>query len=140
VGRSTPGDAACGKGQSGLCRQGARAAQPIGDRRELPGQASKQEKTMSMHPAITAALADQHRRDLIAQAGADRPARAARQGALRRPASPVLTARRVITTAAAACAATALLVLAPAAPGHPSAHRFGAPTVVSHSHTPAHRS
>jgi hypothetical protein len=94
---------------------------------------------MSMHPAITATLADQHRRDLIAQAEAGRLARAAHRGALRQPASPVLCARRVITTAAAACAATALLMLTPAAPGHPSAHRFAVPTVTSHIHTPYHR-
>ena len=93
---------------------------------------------MSMHPAITATLADQHCRDLIAQAEAGRLARAARQGALRRPTSPVLTARRVITTAAAACAATALLMLTPAAPGHPSAHRFVVPTVTSHLYSPTH--
>ena len=34
---------------------------------------------MSMHPTITAALADQHRRDMIARAEAHRIARAARR-------------------------------------------------------------
>ena len=49
---------------------------------------------MFMHPAITAAVADQHRRDLIAQADADRLARTARQGRPRRPASRTPSTKR----------------------------------------------
>jgi hypothetical protein len=58
---------------------------------------------MSMHPAITVAVANQHHRDLITQADAYRLARTARQGRPRSQVSPFLTTKRVITTAAAAC-------------------------------------
>ena len=102
---------------------------------------------MSTYPAITAAIADQRRQDLIAQAEAYRLARAARQatpytsgrlaGARQgrtarpsRPGRPVLTARRVVTAAAAAgCAAAAVFLLGPAAAAHASAHHFVSPTV-----------
>jgi len=40
---------------------------------------------MSVHPTITAALADQHRRDLLARAEAHRIARAARASRPTRP-------------------------------------------------------
>ncbi len=52
---------------------------------------------MFMNPAITTAVAEQHRRDLITQADACRLARAARNC---RPSRPRLlqTARRVVTT------------------------------------------
>ena len=63
---------------------------------------------MSMHAAITTALAEQHRRDLIAQADACRLARTARQSRPRHPVSALLTTRRVVTTAAAACATAAV--------------------------------
>jgi hypothetical protein len=53
---------------------------------------------MSMHPTITAALADQHRRDMIARAEAHRIARAARAG---RPA-PARTMRIIPQLIAAA--------------------------------------
>jgi hypothetical protein len=53
---------------------------------------------MSMHPTITAALADQHRRDMIARAEAHRIARAARAS---RPA-PVRTMRIIPQRIAAA--------------------------------------
>jgi hypothetical protein len=95
---------------------------------------------MFMHPAITTAIADQHRRDLIAQASTDRLARAARQERPRRSASPVLTTKRVVTTAAAACTAAAVLMLAPAGPGHASAHHFLMPTVAGQIHNLSHRS
>jgi hypothetical protein len=89
---------------------------------------------MFMHPAITTAIADQHRRDLITQAGTCRLACTARQGRPRRPASPVLTTRRVLTTAAAACTAAAVFLLAPAGPAHASAHHFSMPTVAGQVH------
>ena len=75
---------------------------------------------MFMHPAITTAIADQHRRDLIAQADAYRLARTARDGRTRRsapahrPASAVNATRRAVATLAAACAAAAVLLLVPA--------------------------
>jgi hypothetical protein len=55
---------------------------------------------MFMHPAIATAIADQHRRDLITQAGTGRLARAARDRRSRLP----RTVRRAITTGAAAAA------------------------------------
>ena len=93
---------------------------------------------MFMHPAITTAIADQHRRDLIAQADADRLARTARQNRARRPASPFLTTKRVIATAAAACTAAAVFLLPPAGPAHASAHVFAVPTVAGHMHHARH--
>jgi hypothetical protein len=66
---------------------------------------------MFMHPAIATAIADQHRRDLITQAGTGRLARAARD---RRSRSP-RTVRRAITTGAAAAAAALRLTPAEAA-------------------------
>jgi hypothetical protein len=85
---------------------------------------------MSLHPAITAALVDQHRRDLMSQSiarrparTARRPARTARQDSPRRPARRPLFVRALRTAAAAtAIAATAFLVT-PAGSGHaPSAN------------------
>ena len=55
---------------------------------------------MFMHPAIATAIADQHRRDLITQAGTGRLARAARDRRSRLP----RTVRRAIATGAAAAA------------------------------------
>ena len=102
-----------------------------GDRREVPGRSARQEKARFTHPAITTAIADQHRRDLITQASTYRLARAARQGRPRRPVSPVLTTRRVITTAAAACTA-AVFVPASAGPAHASALHFRAPAAAAY--------
>jgi len=93
---------------------------------------------MFMHPAVATAIADQHRRDLIAQADADRLARTASQGHARRPASPSRTAKCVIATAAAACAVAAVLMLTPAGPAHASAHVFAVPTVAGHMHHSGH--
>jgi len=78
---------------------------------------------MSLHPTMTAALADQHRRDLMSQASARRLARAARQDSPRNPARRPLFVRALRTAAAAtAIAATAFLVT-PAGSGHaPSAN------------------
>jgi len=94
---------------------------------------------MSLHPSITAALADQHRRDLTAQASTCRLARAAHHGQPARPGrspqprlltSPVQAIRWAVTTAAAAAAAVAL-VMAPAGATttqHYSAHVFYVPS------------
>lgn len=98
---------------------------------------------MFTHPAITAALADQHRRDLTAQANTYRLARAARNCQPTRPGrspqprrltGPVRAIRRAVTTAAAAAAA-AVLVMTPAGAAtthhfeaHVSAHRFSVPS------------
>ena len=98
---------------------------------------------MSMHPAITAALADQHRRDLIAQADAQRLARAARpanptwRGPFRvghHPALRAKAAKRAVAATGAVFAAAAVLMASPAgtirwdAP-HASAAHFRAPQV-----------
>ena len=64
---------------------------------------------MFMHPAIATAIADQHRRDLITQAGTSRLARAARDRRSRLP----RTVRRAMTTGPSAAAA-AVLRLTPA--------------------------
>lgn len=56
---------------------------------------------MSPHPTITAALAEQHRRDLTARAEAHRLARAVRSSrpaSARHPANPVKPIRQLITT------------------------------------------
>jgi len=89
---------------------------------------------MFMNPAITTAVAEQHRRDLITQADACRLARAARNC---RPSRPRLlqTARRVVTTGAAAAAA-AVLMMTPAGAAtahHFSAHYFSAHYFSAHS-------
>ena len=78
---------------------------------------------MHLHPDITAALAEQHRSDLAAQAGADRLARTARAGRPRRPGRSVLplrpaiarTAKRAVAIVTIACVAWVFLALAPAA-------------------------
>ena len=99
---------------------------------------------MSSYPAITAAIADQHRQDLIAQADAYHLARIARQGRTARPGRPgrpVLTARRLVTAAAAGCTAAAVFLLGPAAAAHASAHHFVSPTVSANrwaAPSPAH--
>ena len=87
---------------------------------------------MLMNPAITTAIADQHRRDLVIQADAYRLARAARPGRPRRPATPMLTTKRVVTTAAAACTAAAVFLLAPAGTAHASAIHWRAPIAAGH--------
>lgn len=96
---------------------------------------------MFTHPAIIAALADQHRRDLTAQASTCRLARAARAGRNcqptrpgrspqpRRLTSPARAIRRAVTTAAAAAAA-AVLVMTPA--GAATTHHFWAPVFANH--------
>jgi hypothetical protein len=100
-----------------------------------PGTArpASKEQVMSLHPTITAALADQHRRDLMSQASASRRARAARQARPRTQARRPLIIRALRTAAAASAIAGAAFLVAPAGPGHsPSA---GEKSVV-HSWTP----
>jgi hypothetical protein len=90
---------------------------------------------MHMHPDITAALAEQHRSDLAAQAGADRLARAARAGRPRRPGRAALphrpviarTALRAVAFVTLVCVAWVFLALAPA-----GAHLFAAHLFVAH--------
>ena len=78
---------------------------------------------MSLHPTITAALADQHRRDLMSQASASRQARAARQARPRNSARRPLIVRALRTAAAASAIAAGAFLVIPAAPGHaPSAN------------------
>lgn len=81
---------------------------------------------MYTHPTITAALAEQHRRDLMSQASASRQARqarAARQGSSRNPARRPLIVRALGTAAAASAIAAGAFLVIPAAPGHaPSAN------------------
>jgi hypothetical protein len=81
---------------------------------------------MFTHPAITEALASEHRRDLITQADAYRLARAARGGnptrpglfrMVRRPASLAQPARRAVAASAAVFAAAAVLIASPAGTG-----------------------
>ena len=92
---------------------------------------------MLAHPAITEALAAEHRRDLITQANASRLAREARGGRpcrsglsriARRTPSAALRGRRAVTTAAAAFAVAALLMISLA--GH--AHVFAAHVYAVH--------
>jgi hypothetical protein len=90
---------------------------------------------MHMHPDITAALAEQHRSDLAAQAGADRLARAARASRPRRPGRAALprrpaiarTAMRAVAIVTLACVAWVFLALSPA-----GAYLFAAHLFVSH--------
>jgi hypothetical protein len=78
---------------------------------------------MYTHPTITAALAEQHRRDLMSQASASRQARAARQASPRNQARRPLIVRALGTAAAAAAIAAGAFLMIPAAPGHaPSAN------------------
>jgi hypothetical protein len=98
---------------------------------------------MSMHPAITAALADQHRQDLTAQASAYRLARAARDSRPTRPGQPPqprrLTAplkvirRAATTTAAAVAAAVVMITPAGATTQHVFAHPVAAHVFSVHS-------
>jgi hypothetical protein len=70
------------------------------------------------HPHISAALAEQHRNDLIAQADAYRQARAARDGQPRRPGRSVpphhpavaKTVKRAVVIVTVACVTCVLLV------------------------------
>jgi hypothetical protein len=76
---------------------------------------------MSMYPTITAALAEQHRRDMIADAGTHRTVRAAR---VSRPVpSPRTTGTRVrrlaAVLAAVACGLVASVAAVPAAFARP---------------------
>ena len=98
---------------------------------------------MSMHPAIAAALADQHRQDLTAQANAYRLARAARNCQPTRPGpssqprrltNPVQAIRRVVAAVAAATAAT-LLVMTP--PGAATTHHYSAHVYAHHFSVPS---
>ena len=82
---------------------------------------------MSLHPTITAALADQHRRDLMSQASACRQARAARQSRPRNPVRRPLIVRALGAAVASAIAAAAFLAT-PAGPANAAAShvvRFG---------------
>ena len=71
---------------------------------------------MFTHPAITASLAAQHRRDLITQASACRQARAARR--TRSPVRRPLIVKALRATAAASAIATAAFLMTPAGPSH----------------------
>lgn len=72
-----------------------------GDRRETPGPGlADRRNVMSPHPTITAALAEEHRRDLTARAEAWRLARAARTSRpvpACRAAGPVELIRQLVT-------------------------------------------
>jgi hypothetical protein len=89
---------------------------------------------MLTHPAIAAALADQHHQDLTAQASAyqltraardSQPTRTGRLAQPRRRTGPVRAIRRA-ATAAAAAAAAATLIMTPAGatstPHPPASH------------------
>ena len=98
---------------------------------------------MSMHPAITAALADQHRRDLTAQASAyqlacaARDSRPTRSPRPRRLTGPLKVIRRAATTTAAAVAAAVVMITpAGAITQHVFAHGMPA-HVFSHSWSPS---
>ena len=71
---------------------------------------------MSMHPTITAALAEQHRRDLIARAETHRIARAAR-ASRPAPARPTRIIPQLIATARTGYAAAAVKAPATARAG-----------------------
>jgi hypothetical protein len=72
---------------------------------------------MYIHPTTGAALAEQHRRDLMSQASASRQASSRNQA--RRP----LIVRALGTAAAASAIAVGAFLVIPAAPGHaPSAN------------------
>ena len=82
---------------------------------------------MSLHPTITAALADQHRRDLMSQASACRQARAARQSRPRNPVRRPLIVRALGAAVASAIAAAAFLAT-PTGPANAASNhvvRFG---------------
>jgi len=97
---------------------------------------------MFTHPAIAAALADEHRRDLTAQAATYRLARAVRNGQPTRPGrsaqprrvtGPVQVMRRAVTAIAAAAAAAVLMMTpAGATTTHHSAHVFYSAHVFAH--------
>lgn len=78
---------------------------------------------MYIHPTTGAALAEQHRRDLMSQASASRQARAARQASSRNQARRPLIVRALGTAVAASAIAAGAFLVIPAAPGHaPSAN------------------
>jgi hypothetical protein len=83
---------------------------------------------MFANPTITAALAEQHRRDMLAQARAGQLARAARQS---RPAGSRLPRLRGVLrlagTAATAGAAVTAFILGQAGAGHAAPRRLAAP-------------
>jgi hypothetical protein len=92
---------------------------------------------MHMQPDITAALAEQHRSDLAAQAGADRLARTARASRPSRAALPyrpaiAKTAKRAVAIVTTACVAWVFLALAPAGGHLFAAHLFAAHLFVAH--------
>jgi hypothetical protein len=78
---------------------------------------------MYIHPTTAAALAEEHRRDLMSQASASRQARAVRQARPRNSARRPLIVRALRTAAAASAIAAGAFLVIPAAPGHaPSAN------------------
>jgi uncharacterized RmlC-like cupin family protein len=82
---------------------------------------------MFMHPNISVALAEQHRRDLAAQADAWRLARATRSNSSSRSQHtrrPVNLSWPAITAAAAAVAALAMVLLTLAGSAHASAGHY----------------
>jgi hypothetical protein len=104
---------------------------------------------MFTYPAITAALADEHRRDLTAQAATYRLARAVRNGQPTRPGrsaqprritGPVQAIRRAVTAIAAAAAATMLVMTPAGAATHHSAHVFYSAHVFTHHFSAPSRS
>ena len=72
---------------------------------------------MSLHPTITATLADEHRRDLMSQATASRQARAARQARPRASTRRPMIVRALRTAAAASAIAAGAFLVVPAGPG-----------------------
>jgi hypothetical protein len=108
---------------------------------------------MFPHPAITAALADQHRRDLAAQAAADGLARAVRHGTpgqpglgstVSRPAAVMKIAKRSVPAAVAAVAAATLLAASSAESAHvfrgqsSPQHVYARPAYAGHGHFKHH--
>lgn len=83
---------------------------------------------MYIHPTTGAALAEQHRRDLMSQASASRQARAARQASSRNQARRPLVVRALRTAVAASAIAAGAFLVIPAAPGQ-------APSAQSHWYT-----
>jgi hypothetical protein len=89
---------------------------------------------MYTHPTITAALAEQHRRDVMSQASAPRQARAARQAPSRNQARRPLIVRALSTAAAASAIAAGAFLVIPAATGHaPSASANWSKSYQGHS-------
>jgi hypothetical protein len=89
---------------------------------------------MYIHPTTGAALAEQHRRDLMSQASASRQASAARQASSRNQARRPLIVRALGTAAAASAIAVGAFLVIPAAPGHaPSANSKWSATYQGHT-------